>query len=86
MLAFGGAEKELHRYSGHLTYAKSNNIKKSMFTGIAFGCLWFIIYGTYALSFYVGVRFILRDENAYTVEQMITVSTLHCLRNLQLFY
>lgn len=81
VMAFGGQEKELERYSKNLVFARDNNIRRSMFTGIGFGILWFFIYGSYALAFWYGVKLVLAEkylpaeEQTYDAGNMVTVST-----------
>lgn len=78
MVAFGGQRKETERYDKNLIFAKNNNIRRSMFGALGFGILWFIIYSSYALAFWYGVRLILRDRGTddpvYTAGNMVTVS------------
>lgn len=79
VVAFDGQEKELDRYGKHLYFAKSNNIKKNMFTGISNGVMWFFVYASYALSFWYGVGLILeerdlpKDQQIYNADNMVTV-------------
>ena len=81
-MAFGGQQKELDRYKEHLITARDNNIKRSLFTAINNALMWFLVYGSYALSFYYGIKLIVdeRDlpetERVYTPGNMITVSIL----------
>lgn len=80
VIAFGGQRKEMDRYEKNLVFAKDNNIRRSMFTGIGFGLLWFFIYGSYALAFWYGVRLILNErdldaaDRTYDAGTMVTVS------------
>ncbi|CAG9855747.1 unnamed protein product [Phyllotreta striolata] len=75
--AFGGQKKEIDRYNKNLVFARKNNIKRSMFGAIGFGLLWFLIYCSYALAFWYGVKLVLRDRKAtdpvYTPSNMVTV-------------
>ncbi|KAI4471553.1 atp-binding cassette sub-family b [Holotrichia oblita] len=79
VVAFGGQKKELERYEKKLTFARDNNIKRSLFSGIGFGLLWFFIYASYALAFWYGVRLILKERNwnpediTYDAATMVTV-------------
>ncbi|XP_022900124.1 ATP-dependent translocase ABCB1 [Onthophagus taurus] len=81
VMAFGGEKKELARYEKQLVFARDNNIKRTMFSGIGFGLLWFFIYASYALAFWYGVKLILdekeagipEDERVYTPGNMVTV-------------
>ncbi|GJQ78971.1 hypothetical protein Trydic_g133 [Trypoxylus dichotomus] len=69
VVAFGGQQKELDRYEEKLIFAKNNNIKRSLFSGLGFGLLWFFIYASYALAFWYGVKLIL-DERGLPPEQI----------------
>ncbi|KAH9634092.1 hypothetical protein HF086_001294 [Spodoptera exigua] len=69
--AFSGQEKELERYEGHLNDARKINVKKSLFNGLAMGCLFFCIFCAYALSFWFGYRLMVTDD--YEVSTMIAV-------------
>ncbi|KAK5639991.1 hypothetical protein RI129_010802 [Pyrocoelia pectoralis] len=79
IVAFGGQEKEIERYSNKLTFARNNNIKRSLLTGIGFGLLWFFIYASYALAFWYGIKLILEErglpieEQVYHPGNMVTV-------------
>lgn len=75
--AFGGQQKEIERYNEKLIFARKNNIKRSMFGAIGFGLLWLMIYSSYALAFWYGVKLVLRDRGksdpVYTPQNMVTV-------------
>ncbi|XP_049837440.1 ATP-dependent translocase ABCB1-like isoform X1 [Schistocerca gregaria] len=78
VIAFGGREKEVERYEKNLLSAKNLNVKRNLFTGLAFGILWFFIYASYALAFWYGVTLIIRDMDKtegqiYDAATMITV-------------
>nr|CAD1918045.1 ABCB transporter [Chrysochus auratus] len=77
VVAFGGQEKEATRYDEKLVFARKNNIRRSLFTGLNMGILWFIIYASYGLALWYGIGLILRDKYEanpiYTVSTMITV-------------
>ncbi|KAB0792584.1 hypothetical protein PPYR_14543 [Photinus pyralis] len=79
VVAFGGQEKEIARYSNRLTFARNNNIKRSLLSGIGFGLLWFFIYASYALAFWYGIKLILEEkslspqERVYDPGNMVTV-------------
>ncbi|CAK1542634.1 unnamed protein product [Leptosia nina] len=63
VVAFGGEEKEIARYSKRLEPAKKMGIRKGIFSGIGSGIMWLIIYATYALSFWYGVGLILDSRH-----------------------
>ncbi|XP_047508388.1 multidrug resistance protein homolog 49-like isoform X2 [Pieris napi] len=66
VIAFGGEEKEISRYSQRLEPAKKMGVRKGIFSGIGSGVMWFIIYATYALSFWYGVGLILESRHEET--------------------
>ncbi|KAI2474213.1 Multidrug resistance protein-like protein 49-like protein, partial [Diabrotica virgifera virgifera] len=57
--------------------AKKNNIRRSMLSALGFGLLWLMIYSSYALAFWYGVKLVLRDRAVtnpiYTPSNMVTV-------------
>ncbi|CAH2055805.1 unnamed protein product, partial [Iphiclides podalirius] len=59
VVAFGGEEKEIERYSVRLDPAKKTGTRKGVYSGMGSGFMWLIIYMTYALSFWYGVGLIL---------------------------
>ncbi|KAF5286694.1 hypothetical protein FQA39_LY16177 [Lamprigera yunnana] len=77
VVAFGGENKEIDRYSKKLIFAKNNNIRRSLLTGIGFGLLWFFIYASYALAFWYGIKLVLEEKHlqdiTYDPGTMITV-------------
>lgn len=77
VISFGGESKETARYEKQLLFARDNNIKRSMFSGIGFGLLWFFIYSTYALAFWYGVKLVLDERSlpnpTYDAGNMVTV-------------
>lgn len=79
VVAFEGQNKEHQRYKKHLIDVEKNNIKRSIFTAIGTGVMWFNIYAAIALSFWYGVKLILDekhlppDEINYTTSKMIAV-------------
>lgn len=82
VIAFDGQKKESERYKSHLIYARNNNVKKSIYTGVSNALLWFFIYSCYALSFWYGIGLIIRErdlppeEVVYTTANVITVILL----------
>ncbi|KAJ0172665.1 hypothetical protein K1T71_011804 [Dendrolimus kikuchii] len=63
VVAFGGEHKEIERYSVRLEPAKKMGIKRGIYSGVGSGIMWFIIYATYALSFWYGVSLILESRH-----------------------
>lgn len=60
--------------------AKKTGAKKGIFSGVGSGIMWFIIYATYALSFWYGVGLILDSRSeakpVYTAAVLMIVSLL----------
>lgn len=79
VIAFGGQDSEVKRYTANLVHAKKINVKRAFLMGLGFGFLWFFIYASYALAFWFGVGLVLddkykdKDEIVYTPETMVTV-------------
>ncbi|XP_077296429.1 multidrug resistance protein homolog 49-like [Arctopsyche grandis] len=63
VVAFGGEKKEVERFSKNLRPAQITGSKKGLYSGIASGVMWLIIYVSYAVGFYYGVTLILDDRN-----------------------
>ncbi|KAI4456368.1 atp-binding cassette sub-family b [Holotrichia oblita] len=79
VMAFGGQQKEIDRYKVHLQTACKNNITRALLTGISNGVMWFVMFASYALSFYYGIGLIIDerdlplDQQTYNAGTMITV-------------
>ncbi|XP_011055908.1 PREDICTED: multidrug resistance protein homolog 49-like isoform X2 [Acromyrmex echinatior] len=63
VVAFNGEKKEVQRYSEKLAPAEKNGIRRGMWSGIGGGVMWLIIYLSYALAFWYGVKLILDDRS-----------------------
>ncbi|KAM3965965.1 multidrug resistance protein homolog 49 [Aphomia sociella] len=63
VVAFGGEQKEIDRYSARLLPAKKTGTKKGIWSGLGSGVMWLIIYATYALAFWYGVGLILESRH-----------------------
>ncbi|XP_063224733.1 multidrug resistance protein homolog 49-like [Bacillus rossius redtenbacheri] len=63
VVAFGGEEKEVERYSDKLQAAVAAGVKRGLFSGVGGGISWFIIYSSYAIAFWYGVDLILQDRD-----------------------
>ncbi|CAN2389829.1 phosphatidylcholine-translocating ATPase activity [Pristimantis euphronides] len=72
VVAFGGQEKEIQRYTNNLGEAKKIGIKKSITSQLAVGCMYCIIYCSYALGFWYGSVLIL-GEKGYTIGDVLAV-------------
>nr|CAD1918044.1 ABCB transporter [Chrysochus auratus] len=77
VVMFGGQEKEAARYDERLVFARKNNIRKYLFTGISMAISWFLNYASYGLALWYGVGLILRDRGetqpTYTVSTLVVV-------------
>ncbi|CAH0548000.1 unnamed protein product [Brassicogethes aeneus] len=79
VVAFDGQQKELDRYNEHIIKAEKNNIRKSFFTSLSNGFLWFFTFGNIALAFWYGVTLVIEesglppDQITYTPGNMISV-------------
>ncbi|XP_057672653.1 ATP-dependent translocase ABCB1-like isoform X5 [Diorhabda carinulata] len=75
--AFGGQDKETKRYQKNLMFARKNNIRRSSLFGIGLGLMYLLLYSSYALTFWYGVKLVLRDRGdpnaTYTPENMLTI-------------
>ncbi|CAH0585608.1 unnamed protein product [Chrysodeixis includens] len=71
--SFNGQQKELERYKKPLAAAKKIYIQKEFFTGLSMGCLFFCIFGSYALSFYFGIFLVINDPDNYNADVMFSV-------------
>ncbi|XP_053323160.1 ATP-binding cassette sub-family B member 5 [Spea bombifrons] len=72
VVAFGGEEKELHRYSANLGKAQKIGIKKAIASQLSIGFMYFIIYASYGLGFWYGTTLIL-DDAGYTIGDALVV-------------
>ncbi|XP_056375696.1 ATP-binding cassette sub-family B member 5-like isoform X2 [Hyla sarda] len=72
VVAFGGQQKEIQRYTDNLGEAKQIGIKKAITSQLAVGFMYFIIYASYALGFWYGSVLILEDEG-YTIGNVLLV-------------
>ena len=62
VVAFGGEKKEVERYESNLIFARKANIFRGLLTGVGGGLMWLIIYASYALAFWYGVKLIMDDR------------------------
>lgn len=80
VFAFSGQQKEIDRYKTHLITACVNNIKRSLLTAVSNSLMMFVMFGSFALSFWYGIGLIIyyRDyeweDRAYTPGTLITVN------------
>ncbi|XP_034938105.1 multidrug resistance protein homolog 49-like isoform X2 [Chelonus insularis] len=77
VIAFGGEDVEVKRYTQKLMPAETTGIKRGMWSGVGGGIMWFIIYLSYALAFWYGVQLILEDrpkqDKEYTPAVLVIV-------------
>ena len=59
VMAFGGQEKEVKRFSDNLVFARKAGIKRGLATSVGAGLVWGVIYASYALAFWYGTTLIL---------------------------
>ncbi|XP_003788539.1 ATP-binding cassette sub-family B member 5 [Otolemur garnettii] len=79
VIAFGGQEKELQRYTQNLKDAKDVGIKKAIVSKLSLGAVYFFMNGTYGLAFWYGTSLILHGEPGYTIGTVLAVffSVIH---------
>ncbi|XP_059085284.1 ATP-dependent translocase ABCB1-like isoform X2 [Tigriopus californicus] len=61
VVAFGGQTKEVNRFENNLHDARKAGIMRGLLTGIGGGFMWLVIYASYALAFWYGVKLIMDD-------------------------
>lgn len=52
------------RYESRLVHARRAGIMRGLLTGVGGGLMWFIIYSSYALAFWYGVKLIMDDRES----------------------
>ncbi|KAM4688619.1 ATP-binding cassette sub-family B member 5-like [Discoglossus pictus] len=72
VVAFGGQDKEIKRYTSNLGEAKQLGIKKAMASQLIAGCVYFFLYVSYGLGFWYGTTLILGDSG-YTIGDILMV-------------
>ncbi|XP_048193780.1 ATP-binding cassette sub-family B member 5 [Perognathus longimembris pacificus] len=73
VIAFGGQEKEIQRYTENLEDAKDVGIKKAIASKLSLGAVYFFMNGTYGLAFWYGTSLILSGEPGYTIGTVLAV-------------
>ncbi|XP_006138405.2 ATP-binding cassette sub-family B member 5 isoform X1 [Pelodiscus sinensis] len=73
VVAFGGQEKEINRYTSKLGEAKNLGIKKAIASKLSLGLLYLIINGCYGLGFWYGTTLILDENTDYTIGTVLAV-------------
>ncbi|KAM5157179.1 ATP-binding cassette sub-family B member 5-like [Mantella aurantiaca] len=72
VIAFGGQEKEIKRYTNNLGEAKKLGIKKAIASQLALGLVYLFVYASYGLGFWYGTVLILGDQG-YTIGDALVV-------------
>uniref|UniRef100_A0A8C5Q1S8 ABC-type xenobiotic transporter n=1 Tax=Leptobrachium leishanense TaxID=445787 RepID=A0A8C5Q1S8_9ANUR len=72
VVAFGGQEKEIKRYTSNLEDAKKYGIKKAIASHISHGVVFFNAYLIYALGFWYGSKLFLEDCG-YSISDVLAV-------------
>uniref|UniRef100_A0A6I8SWM3 ATP-binding cassette sub-family B member 5 n=1 Tax=Xenopus tropicalis TaxID=8364 RepID=A0A6I8SWM3_XENTR len=72
VVAFGGEEKEIKRYTENLKQAKDIGIKKSIASQFALGLVNGAFYATYGVGFWYGTTLVLEDDD-YTIGDVMAV-------------
>ena len=62
-MAFDGQEKEVARYEKNLVYAKRSGIIRSALVGASGGLFWLLMFSSYALAFWFGVKLVMDDTD-----------------------
>ncbi|XP_075413697.1 ATP-binding cassette sub-family B member 5 [Tenrec ecaudatus] len=73
VIAFGGQEKEIQRYTQNLNDAKDIGVKKAIVSKLSLGAVYFFINGTYGLAFWYGTSLILSGDPAYTIGTVLAI-------------
>uniref|UniRef100_A0A674I892 ATP-binding cassette sub-family B member 5 n=1 Tax=Terrapene triunguis TaxID=2587831 RepID=A0A674I892_9SAUR len=76
VVAFGGQEKEINRYTSNLGEAKNLGIKKAIASKLSVGFLYLIINGCYGLGFWYGTTLILDENTGYSIGTVLAVSVI----------
>ncbi|OCT75648.1 hypothetical protein XELAEV_18030832mg [Xenopus laevis] len=71
VFAFGGQNKEIHRYEKNLEDAKKIGIKKAITANVSIGFAFLMIYAAYSLAFWYGTTLII--DGGYTIGSVLTV-------------
>ncbi|XP_054157975.1 ATP-dependent translocase ABCB1-like isoform X2 [Oppia nitens] len=75
--AFGGQTKDIKRYDRNLEPAKKSGIKRQVYIGCGLGVMWFVIYLSFGLGFWYGIRLIIRsidnNDSLYVASNMTIV-------------
>lgn len=86
VFAFGGEKSEIERYNERLINAKRAVRKKGLLTGISDGIMRFLLYASYALAYWYGVRLVLDDRYKMDKEYTPAVLMIVCFETLEFFH
>ena len=64
VIAFGGEDKEVKKYTDEVSIARKSGIFRGMLTGTTMGLMFGIIYGVYGMGLWYGVKMIKDEENS----------------------
>uniref|UniRef100_A0A1B0DGS6 Uncharacterized protein n=1 Tax=Phlebotomus papatasi TaxID=29031 RepID=A0A1B0DGS6_PHLPP len=77
--AFGGAEMETKRYAENLKIAEKSGIKKSFYSGLQNGIMWFLSFLGWAFGMFLGIHFMAKeldlpdDMRTYNAISILTI-------------
>ncbi|XP_069683613.1 ATP-dependent translocase ABCB1-like [Periplaneta americana] len=71
--AYQGEKLENKRYRNRLESSEQAFVRAGSFHGIMAGLLWFLIYCSYAVAFYYGLKLTMRESQNYTPSVLIVV-------------
>lgn len=83
VFAFGGEKVEIERYNERLINAKRAVRMKGLLTGISDGIMRFLLFVTYALAYWYGVKLVLDDRNKVDKEYTPAVLMIVCITQVQ---
>uniref|UniRef100_A0A803JQ19 ATP-binding cassette sub-family B member 5 n=1 Tax=Xenopus tropicalis TaxID=8364 RepID=A0A803JQ19_XENTR len=72
VVAFGGQEREIKRYTNNLEEAKKIGIKRAIVSQLALGLVFLFIYCSYGLGFWYGTIVILQNKG-YTIGDALVI-------------
>ncbi|CAF3878811.1 unnamed protein product, partial [Rotaria sp. Silwood1] len=75
VLSYNGQEREIQRYEQYLDDAKNYAITKDVTISITIGMTYFLLFFTYALGFWYGIKLVW-EEN-YTIGNVFTPSYIN---------
>ncbi|XP_064473639.1 phosphatidylcholine translocator ABCB4-like isoform X2 [Ornithodoros turicata] len=76
VVAYGGQNKEIKRYEGHLQPVKETAIQRGLMTGFGVSLVWVFMYANYSLGFWLGTSLILQDANNPPESKVYDISAL----------